>query len=172
MQTGMQTSMSACEKQMCGGITVNCCCYRTLSDKVLSFSRRATVKRSWLCLSVTVVARRPARQGRVCFNPEVFTWGGDHVSAATWKLLKLLATLSDNHMERIHHFEGSFTSSGGPRTSSHPVFLPSCPLCGHHSLPCVWVTPTLTVIWALNIVLAFNTFQKWRVLLLSANNTL
>lgn len=50
--------------------------------------------------------------------------------------------------------------------------LLSCPLCCRHSLPCVWVTPTLTVIWALNIVLAFNTFQKWLMLLLSVNNIL
>lgn len=77
------------------------------------------------------------RQGRVCcFNPEVFTCNKNRALAATWKLLKLFPTLSDNHMERIHHFEGNFTSSGDQRCPLI-LFFTAVPSLLRHSFLCV-----------------------------------
>lgn len=162
MQTFMQTSICACEKQMCGGITVNCCRHWTLSDKVLRFNRRATVKRTWLFECDYCGQTGPHAKARcVVLTLKCLPGGGITcrlLPESSWNCLQhfLIITWREYIISRA--ISPVVGDQGRPRIL---FFLLSCPLCCRHSLWCVWVTPTLTVIWALNIVLAFNTFQKW-----------
>lgn len=154
MQTRPPTP--ACEKQICVGITVECYRYWTLSDKVLSFNLRASLRNTGVCVCVWLV-----HWGWVCcFNPEVFSCKTIPVGCYLKALQIVSETLSDNHTERIHPFEGSFASSrdqGRPLIVFAFFFLLSF-YCFALFVVTVNFRLTLTVKWALNIVLAFHTF--------------
>lgn len=129
---------------------------------MLSFSLKATLKHTY-CVCVRLLWPEVLiRQGWVrCFNPGVFT-------RKTKVTCRLLPENSWNCFQRFliitwREYIISRPISQEVGDQGRPLilfFLLSCPLCCHHSFLYVWVTPTLTVIWALNIVWAFNTFQK------------